>query len=152
QGRLRGDLRHLRGRRLPDAALEAGGPAARGGLLPLARTRCRPRRARAARARARRPRAAEARRGVRGRAGALPARLRRLPARGPARRHRRRRREADELPVRADAVEPRQSRLTAAAAACFSTSSGAVTKVATSSSVKPRCHTFRYFVPPCESV
>ena len=83
----------------PTQLTKAGrrGPARR--LLPRARPR---RRARGPRAPGARPLARHAARGRRDHAGArlLPAGLRRRPARGPRRRHRRRLRDADGLPVR----------------------------------------------------
>src|SRR4051794_24625489 len=96
-------VRRLRGARLPDAPLEAARRGAPGRLLPLARPRGRARGARGAEPRARTGRARRRRRD-RGRAGPLPARLRRLPPRGPRAGDRERARGADGLPVRPRAL------------------------------------------------
>src|SRR5439155_240557 len=97
-------VRHGRGGRPANAAHQGVREAARGGLLPQPRPRCRARDPRGADPGD--PRPARARRGRRrhARAGDLPAGLRRLPARGSRPRHRGRRREPDPLPVRPEAV------------------------------------------------
>ena len=101
-------LRLLRGARLPDAALEGAGRGARGRLLPRARPRRRARGARAAVARARAPRTSSwpatsspSSPASTGRASAAAGS--RTSCSSP-----RRRREADRLPVRPDAVEHRK--------------------------------------------
>ena len=82
---VRRGVRGVRGRGLPDPAHEGAGLLPRPGLLPRARPRRRARGARGAGDGIRRRRHAPGRRRRHGRAGSLPARHRRLPARGPRR-------------------------------------------------------------------
>ena len=99
---LRRGLRGVRGRRATrPSARRSPALRARPRLLPRARPRRRPRGARGAGNGARRQGRAPGRRRRHGRARPLPSRHRRLPARGPRRRDRRRLREPDPIPVRA---------------------------------------------------
>ena len=93
-GAVPGGLRPVPGGGLPDAALEGAGRGADERLLPRARPRGRARGARAAVAGAGAGRHGRRRR-RHARAGALPAGLRRRPARGSRPRHRERRGEPD---------------------------------------------------------